>query len=400
MKIELHILQNFAPANLNRSDTGSPKDCEFGGVRRARISSQCFKRAMREDFKQQPFFSGTDKLAVRTKRLVEEVAGRLVGIEASDEERQAARRVVEIGLNAMKLAVKDGEKTQYLIYLGQQKINQLTELCREHFTELAAVTGPAADDEGKSKSKKAKKSALKDAVPSELQKAFAEVLAGDTAVDLAMFGRMLADVQNRNVDAAAQVAHAISTNRASMEFDFYTAVDDLKPEDNEGADMLGTVEFNSACFYRYLNLDLPQLRRNLQDDELTLEAVSAFVRAAINAVPTGKQNSMAAQQKPSFILAVARSGGFSSFTNAFVKPASPGYPNRNSDLIANSIAALDAHYGELAAMYGEHDVTAKHYVMQRGDDLASMNGGRVVSVENLISKVRETAQAYLHGGQQ
>jgi len=395
MKIELHILQNFAPANLNRSDTGSPKDCEFGGVRRARISSQCFKRAMREDFKKQPFFANGngEKLAVRTKRLVEEVAKRIVAPEATDEEKTQARRVVEIGLNAMKLSVKDNDKTQYLIYLGKEKINRLAELCRQHFDALAAIAGQAGGgaEGAPKKSAKAQKTALKDAVPSELQKAFAEVLAGDTAVDLAMFGRMLADVQSRNIDAAAQVAHAISTNKVSMEFDFYTAVDDLKPEDNEGADMLGTIEFNSACFYRYLNLDVDALRENLKDDELTLEAVAAFVRAAINAVPTGKQNSMAAQQKPSFVLAVARENNLCSLANAFVKPASATFPNRTGDLISNSITKLDEHYGEMTAMYGEADVTAKHYVMQSGDDLSSMTGARVKTVDELVARVREIA---------
>src|SRR5918912_1303066 len=102
---------------------------------------------------------------------------------------------------------------------------------------------------------------------------------------------MLADLPERNSDAACQVAHAFSTNKASMEMDYYTAVDDLKPDDTAGADMIGTVEFNSACFYRYANLDLEQLAHNLQkDNELTVKTTEAFLRAFIHAVPTGKQN--------------------------------------------------------------------------------------------------------------
>src|SRR6266545_2919488 len=73
MLIELHLLQNFAPSNLNRDDTGSPKDCEFGGFRRARISSQCIKRAIRDCFREQALVPDED-LSVRTKRLREELA--------------------------------------------------------------------------------------------------------------------------------------------------------------------------------------------------------------------------------------------------------------------------------------------------------------------------------------
>src|SRR5712671_533258 len=128
---------------------------------------------------------------------------------------------------------------------------------------------------------------------------------------------MLADLPENNVDAACQVAHAISTNKIhSMEMDYYTAVDDLKPDDTAGADMIGTVEFNSACFYRYANLDLHQLKVNLQDDaDLTKKTAEAFLKAFVNAIPTGKQNTFAAQQKPSLVFAVVRTGGPMSLAN-------------------------------------------------------------------------------------
>src|SRR2546421_11781048 len=115
MFIELHIIQNFAPSNLNRSDTGAPKDCLFGGVRRATVSSQCFKRAMREHFKVDPLFAEAhkDKLAIRTKRLLDEIVKRLVAQGKVEEE---ARRVVEAALNGVKLTIKDKGKTQYLVF--------------------------------------------------------------------------------------------------------------------------------------------------------------------------------------------------------------------------------------------------------------------------------------------
>src|SRR5690606_30773078 len=151
-------------------------------------------------------------------------------------------------------------------------------------------------------------------------------LDGGRAVDLALFGRMLADLPDRNVDAACQVAHAISTHRVSAEFDYYTAVDDLKPDDTSGADMIGTVEFNSACYYRYANIDLRQLVKNLKgeaeevDAELAEAAVRAFLIASRDAIPTGKQNSFAARNAPSFFLAVVRDRGAWSLANAFVAP--------------------------------------------------------------------------------
>jgi len=176
-----------------------------------------------------------------------------------------------------------------------------------------------------------------------------EKLDGGKAADLALFGRMIADLPERNVEAACQVAHALPTNRVSMEFDFYTAVDDLRPEDTAGADMLGTVEFNSACFYRYANVDFDALTKNLDDAELARRALWAFLRASITAVPTGKQNSMAAHNPPSFVLAVVRDGGPWNLANAFLTPVQA---RQGGDLVQESIGRLDAYWGRLTAMYG------------------------------------------------
>jgi CRISPR system Cascade subunit CasC len=160
-------------------------------------------------------------------------------------------------------------------------------------------------------------------MPEEIKKELNRLLNGGMAVDLALFGRMLADLPNKNIDAACQVAHALSTNKVSMEFDFFTAVDDLSPEEETGAGMMGTVEFNSACFYRYANIDLKQLTGNLAgDSELAQKAVEAFLRAAVATIPTGKQNSMAAQNPPSLVFAVVRDKGLWSLANAFVKTPS------------------------------------------------------------------------------
>src|SRR5262249_32070337 len=189
MILELHILQNFAPSNLNRDDTGSPKVYEFGGHPRARISSQCFKRAVRQAFDKEKLIDEAN-LASRTKRLVDEITKRLKDSGKAEDE---ARRVVENILNGVKLTVKDDGKTQYLLFLGADEINAIAGLCSQHWDALSAITAVPAGEDGGAKKAKAKdvKKAGADAVPQEIKKAMLEVLNGGKAADLALFGRML-----------------------------------------------------------------------------------------------------------------------------------------------------------------------------------------------------------------
>ncbi|MCA9878635.1 MAG: type I-E CRISPR-associated protein Cas7/Cse4/CasC [Thermomicrobiales bacterium] len=340
MLLELHMLQNFAPSNLNRDDTGSPKDCDFGGVRRARISSQCQKRAIREAFRSSALLPA-ENLGVRTKRLAEAVARRLTALGHPEDE---ARQVAEAAIAGVGLGLKAGE-TEYLIFLGDDEIAAIASACHDNWD---ALTGAAT---GARTSKKEAKAA----VPKELAAALGKALAGDRAADVALFGRMLADLPARNRDAACQVAHALSTNAVSMEFDFFTAVDDLKPAaEDVGAGMLGTVEFNSSCYYRYANIDLGQLLENLGGDtDLARATVRAFLTAAVHAVPTGKQNSFAAQNPPSLVMGVVREDGAWSLANAFVKPVRP---TTDDDLIGQSISALADYWKRLTGMYGDDGV--------------------------------------------
>jgi len=378
MLVELHILQNFAPSNLNRDDTGSPKDCEFGGFRRARISSQCLKRSIRTAFRDENLLPAAD-LARRTKRVVDEVAGRLAG-RGRDSEK--ARAAVEAALGGIGLAVDDEARTQYLLFMGERELASLTDLCDTHWDALGAATG---DGSVEGKSGKQKKRAAKEAVPAEFNAALRRSLDGGRAADLALFGRMLADMPDLNIDAASQVAHAISTNRVSMEFDFYTAVDDLSPREDTGAGMMGTVEFNSACFYRYANVDLNQLTFNLGGDaELARHTLEAFIRASVSAIPTGKQNSMAAQNPPSFVLAVARESGPWSLANAFLQPVRPA---EGADLVQNSVAALDTYWQQLAGMYGESGVRAKCACTYVDDALRNLADARVGNIDALVAGV-------------
>lgn len=376
MILELHLIQNFAPSNLNRSDTGSPKDCTFGGFRRARISSQCFKRAMREHFRSN--FASQANLAERSTRLVEEISKQLV---ANGKDETEAKGIVETALSGvgLKMSAKDATKTQYLLFLGREEIKAVADVCLENYDALLAVA-PQTVEEGAT-AKQAKKAA-KGAVPQEISKALQKVLDGGKASDLALFGRMLADLPDKNRDASSQVAHAISTHKVGMEFDFFTAVDDLKPEDTSGSDHLGTVEFNSACFYRYLNVDVTELQKNLQGDkDLTKATVEAFIKSAIEAIPTGKQNSFATHEKPNFVLAVVRDAGMCSLANAFEKPAKA---NQVKGLVEDSIEKFAEHWESVSGVYGD-DAKAKNLIKTTNVDLKGLKDADSGNVNTLIS---------------
>lgn len=326
--LEVHVIQTVAPCNLNRDDTGSPKDAMFGGFRRARISSQAQKRAVRMAFKDWPLLSPTER-AVRTRRLVEALLQKLADVPA-----ERVRLAVENALNAIGFGVREGQ-TEYLLFLGEGELARLAALIREN---LEALT--ASEAKGKKKAE----------VSEELAQALEKVLDGGKAVDLALFGRMVADRPELGVDAAAQVAHAISTHKVDREFDFYTAVDDLNPREEAGAGMMGDVEFYSATLYRYAVVDLKKLLENLQDDrELALKGALAFFKAFALTLPSGKQNSFAAHNPPLFLAFRAGEGLPRNLATAFEKPVRP---KDDTSLSALSVEALLREWEKFDAIFG------------------------------------------------
>jgi CRISPR system Cascade subunit CasC len=344
--VEIHALQNFAPSNLNRDDTGAPKDAFFGGTRRARVSSQCLKRAVRQHFAglvEQEALASVD-LACRTKRILEALTKSLIG---KGRDASEAAEKVRLALAAIELSIKDDGKSQYLLFLGLREISDIADIIQEKWDSITTVE--AAPAEGK-KPGKAKKQAALSADP-ELKKALEKVFDGGKAVDVALFGRMLADMPGKNQHAACQVAHAISTHAVEREFDFYTAVDDLKPEDTAGADMMGTVEFNSACFYRYAVVDWEKLVENLQaDTELAVKGLRAFLEGFVVAEPTGKQNTFAAHNPPDFVaVAVRRNTAPRNLANAFETAVRV---KRDESLTRKSAENLARKAKELQGAYG------------------------------------------------
>jgi CRISPR system Cascade subunit CasC len=336
--LEVHVIQTVAPSNLNRDDTGSPKDALFGGHRRARISSQAQKRAARLDFSAGSLLKDEER-AIRTKRLVDELLRRLN--DASDQEQ--VRRAIVNALRATGLDVNNEGRTEYLLFLGTRELDGLAALIRNHLETLASLS-----IEGK-KGQKTSDEARR--VAEELSAHFARVLDGGKAADIALFGRMLADRPDLNVDAAAQVAHAISTHRVDREFDFYTAVDDLSPREETGAGMMGDVEFYSATLYRYAVVNLDRLVENLQGDlDLARRAALAFFKSFALTLPSGKQNTFAAHNPPLFIACRAGIGAPRNLATAFEKPLRP---KDDKSLSTLSVEALERHWEQFDKAFGK-----------------------------------------------
>ena len=353
--IEIHVLQNFAPSNLNRDDTGAPKDAFFGGTRRGRVSSQCGKRALREYFKAE----NEEYFASRTKRVLDSLITRIDPkvngskmYSPESLEKAVIAAIGCIGAGDKKVKVekdkKNGQlKTDVLLFLSSSEIDALAVAIEGNFDELlkAKVGGEVAKKITDSIDGKENKSRL--------------------TLDIALFGRMLAVMPEKNQYAACQVAHAISTHAIEREFDFYTAVDDLKPEDTAGADMMGTVEFNSACYYRYAVVDWETLLTNLQGDvDLATKGLRVFLQGFVLAEPTGKQNSFAAHNPPEFVsVTVGRDAAPRNLANAFETAirAKPG-----ESLTCKSAEALAAKAITLEKAYPRKGKTYVLNVLQAG----------------------------------
>lgn len=356
--VDIHVLQSVPPSNINRDDTGAPKTAVYGGVRRARISSQAQKRATREAFKD---LLDTSELGVRSVRLVEILAEgieKLLPESTLDERVSAATEALKaVGIKISKSKKEqEFEQSGYLVFISQQQIDALAKVAAESVT-----TGEKID------TKEAR-----------------TLIKGKNSVDLALFGRMIADVADLNVDASAQVAHAISTHGVDNEFDYFTAVDDHKRADTEedaGAGMIGTVEFNSSTLYRYATVNVEQLQHNLGDTAATVRAIAAFVRTFTTSMPTGKQNTFANRTLPDGVVVTLRTDQPVNWVGAFESPIIS-----DSGRVAGSAAALRAYAGELDEAYGEH--RAATWVVAVGEKAAPLKDlGDAHNFDSLVAAV-------------
>ncbi|MFD9483385.1 type I-E CRISPR-associated protein Cas7/Cse4/CasC [Streptomyces sp. NPDC059991] len=341
--LDIHILQNVPPSNINRDEDGSPKTARYGGVKRARVSSQSWKRATRTAFEKDPALPSED--GVRTRLLPQVIADALAKREPALKDKADA--IAMAAATAMfKVAAKKPKKntdsakdatdpdrpvTEYLLFLGRTQITRVVDALVSHTGTLAAT------DENDLPS-----------VMDELGLRELAVTGHPGAV--ALFGRMVANSPDTGVDAGCQVAHALSTHEVISEFDYYTAVDDEQAGDNKGAGMIGSLEFNSATLYRYATLDLRTLHTNLDGEQgRTVECALGFVRAFATSMPTGKANTFAHHTRPDLVVLSLREDRPVSHVSAFERPiraAGDGY-------LAASAAALFTHIADQDDTWGD-----------------------------------------------
>lgn len=321
--IQLHALTVYAPSNLNRDDTGRPKTASFGGANRLRISSQALKRAIRtsEAFKARL----NNHRGERTQRLGEEIRTHLLEKGVSPEKALEAARAVAGIFGKIKDA-KDKNPT--------------------YIEQLAFVSA----EERKAALELSDKFAAGEPIP-ERTDALADVVLGktDTAADIAMFGRMLADNPDFNREAAVQVAHAITTHRVEVEDDFYTAVDDLKrPSEDAGAGFIGELGFGSGVFYLYACIDRDLLEKNLGGDKgLASTAIAAFVEGLATSSPTGKQASFASRARASYLRVEKGNQQPRSLAAAFFRPV------KGEDYLTASVKELESQADSMDKAYGK-----------------------------------------------
>ena len=367
--VDIHIIQSLPPSCVNRDDSGSPKSAVYGGVRRLRVSSQSWKRATRLYFNN---LLDAKDVGVRTKRVVEVLAERIA--EDAPELADAAAALAEKVFAAARIKLapprdkKDApQESGYLLFLSTSQIARLAGLAI-----ASARDGEALDAK-------------------TVKRIFKEV----HAVDIALFGRMVADDTDLNVDAACQVAHAISTHAAENEYDFFTAVDDDKSrseEEDAGAGMMGTVEFSSATMYRYATVNLDMLVKNLGDGEAALRALEVFIKGFCLSMPTGKQNTFANRTLPEAVVVLVRDDQPVSLVGAFEKPIRT---NEADGYLARSVEALADHARAIEDNYGLKPLAGLVVALKGGDTLAPEGPGTPaplgerVSFADLPGRVRE-----------
>jgi CRISPR system Cascade subunit CasC len=336
MKLEIHILQSFPPANLNRDENGMPKSTVFGGRPRARISSQCQKRAVRLFYQQNSDLQPAH-FAQRSRQWMPELKQLLIDGNIVEPQAEITAKLALAVLGA-KIEGDGVVKSKTILFLGKTEVAAIADILIKNWSSIEP-------------SIQAKEPSLptKDPnIPKIIEKALTDT---GKPGDVALFGRMMASLPTVNVDASVQMAHAISVNTLQQEFDFFTAVDDLADddEDDQGADHLGETGYNSSTYYRYTNVDIDQLTKNLGSIESVQSVVKAFAQAFVQAIPSGHQNSFAAHTPPALVMIVVRKGQPISLVDAFEEPVRP---SGNKGLLDNAVAAIDTHWADLTKMYG------------------------------------------------
>lgn len=348
--VEAHVLQPVPSSNLNRDDSGSPKTAIYGGVLRSRVSSQSWKRATRMDFRVNS--EGADWLeSHRTKRVAHVLAAKLSEKDPSLDEDMALSKAVDVLKTAGVKTTKDKKSGEYLtsalFLISNGELEKLAEY----------ATNNEKDDWDKKELK--------------------QVINRNQSLDLALFGRMMADNPELGVDASAQVAHAISTHEIVPEFDYYTALDDDQAENQSGSAMIGTLEYNSSTLYRYANVNVNELAHNL-GSELAVKGIKQFIKSFITSMPTGKQNTFANKTLPQYVMVTVRKDTPVNLVSAFEEPVK----SRNG-YVEPSIEHLENEFNDSLQFVEEPLLTAIITKKQNKIDK------KVANLNELLEKVSE-----------
>lgn len=306
--VDFHILQTVPPSCINRDDTGSPKTAVYGGVTRARVSSQAWKHAMRAAFAENARLD----VGKRTKKAAELVKEQILVL---DPEQKKADKMAKEALKYVGIKSDDKKGTDALIFISSAQAKALAEL---------VVGGCTKDEE------------------------YEEALIENPSADMVLFGRMVAQKASLKYDAAAQVAHSISTHAVQNEYDYFTAVDDCQAEDNAGAGHLGTVEYNSSTLYRYATVNVIELAGQLGAAQ-TAETVRAFGEAFLFSMPTGKQNTFANRTLPDAVYVTLREDQPVNLCGAFERAV----PRSAQGYAAPSKAALAQYAQQMYSSFAE-----------------------------------------------
>ena len=306
--VDFHILQTVPPSCINRDDTGSPKTAVYGGVTRARVSSQAWKHAMRAAFAENARLD----VGKRTKKAAELVKEQILVL---DPEQKKADKMAKEALKYVGIKSDDKKGTDALIFISSAQAKALAEL----------VVGGCTKDEK-----------------------YEEALIENPSADMVLFGRMVAQKASLKYDAAAQVAHSISTHAVQNEYDYFTAVDDCQAEDNAGAGHLGTVEYNSSTLYRYATVNVMELAGQLGAAQAA-ETVRAFGEAFLFSMPTGKQNTFANRTLPDAVYVTLREDQPVNLCGAFERAV----PRSAQGYAAPSKAALAQYAQQMYSSFAE-----------------------------------------------
>ena len=340
--LDIHAIQSVPASCLNRDDTGSPKSMVYGGVMRGRVSSQCWKHAIREYFQS----ASPDMCGIRSMWFVDYLKDGLMQRNANLTEDKAFFVALNTLNQIFGVSVETDTDTGRVI----GKMSAITFLSRGQLDVLADyVTNNWADVENTfakietlSPADQVKNDKL---FSKSMKKTLDAVMSSAITADMALFGRMVAKSQDLSVDAACSVAHAISTHEVDTEYDYYTAVDDMQPDGETGAANIGTLEFSSMTMYRYATVDITDLAEKIGVD--TADVVVAFMQGFLMSMPSGKSHSYANFTLPDAVYIALRSDYPLSMAPAFEKPVSG-----HNGYVDDSVARLETYMANLYEAYG------------------------------------------------